>query len=199
VNAYEKRDRLLRALGYASYGQYLRSTTWENIRETVLRENNYCCVRCGRRATQVHHRHYSRAVLTGQNTRSLIAICYDCHTKAEREEDGSKRDIVEANHAIIGPKVRREKRKRPQGASPHKQGSPTIKEDRTKPPKPQKTERQRLLEKSEQLLRETQKRRARLMKKCPKCRGSVPNTQHGSIQGAKDAVSTGQAQRSARP
>lgn len=74
-----------------SYREYLASDLWKTIRARVLkRDNETCC--CGNRATQVHHREYSPAVMTGHNDAMLVSLCKPCHDWITYRPDGGKRD-----------------------------------------------------------------------------------------------------------
>ena len=39
---------------------YLNSEAWQRKRMLVLKRDNWCCVYCGGRATQVHHKRYAK-------------------------------------------------------------------------------------------------------------------------------------------
>ena len=101
---YQKRDELLISMGYSSYKDYLRSPTWKNIRERVLKRANGLCELCGRPAAQVHHLSYSREILRGdkRKLRHLIAICRVCHQSGEFAAD-QKVSRPEANRRMDRP------------------------------------------------------------------------------------------------
>lgn len=86
---YRYRDDNLRVLGFESYGAYLRSELWADIRARALAANTTGkCVKCGRKlATQVHHRSYDPATLRGDILGSLSCLCGRCHLRAERPQD----------------------------------------------------------------------------------------------------------------
>lgn len=98
--AYDKRDALLRRLGYPSFRAYLRSLAWFTIRTRVLYNAGGSCHFCGRQATQVHHGMYTRRNLTGQSTRHLYAVCDACHEAGERLPDGQKLSPVDATRRM---------------------------------------------------------------------------------------------------
>ena len=57
---------------------YLKSAAWQRKRFVVLRRDNWCCVHCGRPATQVHHKKYAQKI--GKEPIDwLESVCYDCH------------------------------------------------------------------------------------------------------------------------
>lgn len=39
---------------------YLKSDAWRRKRYVVLKRDNWTCVRCGAKATQVHHKRYAK-------------------------------------------------------------------------------------------------------------------------------------------
>jgi hypothetical protein len=88
---YRDRARNLKALGYASYRDYLHSDTWRLIRAKVLARTPICEVCSKNFATQVHHSVYNQAVLKGDDLLPLFAVCGGCHFKAEfRNRDKKK-------------------------------------------------------------------------------------------------------------
>jgi 5-methylcytosine-specific restriction endonuclease McrA len=63
------------------YGQYLKSDEWERKRYLVLKRDNYECVFCGARATQVHHKHYAKKNIGKEPIKWLVSVCEECHKK----------------------------------------------------------------------------------------------------------------------
>ena len=57
---------------------YLKSDAWERKRFVVLRRDNWCCVYCGARATQVHHRRYAKNI-GREPIEWLVSVCRACH------------------------------------------------------------------------------------------------------------------------
>lgn len=96
---YWDRNALLKQLGYASYGEYLDSPLWKDIRRKVLKEQPNCAS-CRRRAYVVHHMEYSKAVLLGEDTRPLKALCRVCHDQCEFGPRRRKRGLGEANGVL---------------------------------------------------------------------------------------------------
>ncbi len=89
---YQKRDEVLFRLGFASYGDYLKSPLWKVIREAKLAVDERCeC--CGDKAQQVHHLEYKRTVLTGKERHKLVSVCEPCHVKIEFTSEGQKRSF----------------------------------------------------------------------------------------------------------
>lgn len=82
-NPYEYRNENLKKLGFKNYQSYLRSELWKSIRSRVLQNAKFRCIRCRKKATQVHHRAYDMATLRGDELSALTAVCDRCHKKAE--------------------------------------------------------------------------------------------------------------------
>jgi len=52
---------------------YLKSDEWKRKRYVVFRRDNWRCVYCGARATQVHHKKYAKGILErSQSTGSSL-------------------------------------------------------------------------------------------------------------------------------
>lgn len=57
---------------------YLKSEAWQRKRYLVLKRDNWRCVYCGARATQVHHLKYAKNI--GREPIDwLVSICDECH------------------------------------------------------------------------------------------------------------------------
>ena len=82
---YIERNANLRSLGYASYNDYLSSSQWRQIRESVLMRDKRRCVCCCGSANQVHHRSYSIDALAGRDLskKALVSMCGACHRHIE--------------------------------------------------------------------------------------------------------------------
>ena len=60
------------------HNNYLKSDAWRRKRFVVLRRDNYRCVYCGDKATQVHHTRYARNI--GREPIDwLESVCRECH------------------------------------------------------------------------------------------------------------------------
>lgn len=99
---YAERDRILREMGYPTYGDYLRSQTWHDIRDAAFKRSGGKCQKCNRQANNVHHKDYSRATLEGKTLDKLIALCHWCHSTAEFLSNGRKRSLKEVNECLSG-------------------------------------------------------------------------------------------------
>ena len=57
---------------------YLKSEAWQRKRYVVFKRDNWRCVYCGARATQVHHLRYARNI--GKEPIDwLVSVCNECH------------------------------------------------------------------------------------------------------------------------
>ena len=57
---------------------YLKSDAWQRKRYIVLKRDNWRCVYCGARATQVHHLKYAKNI-GHEPIDWLVSICDECH------------------------------------------------------------------------------------------------------------------------
>lgn len=60
---------------------YLQSEEWKRKRYLVLKRDNWKCVYCGAKATQVHHKKYAKRNLGKEPIKWLVSICDNCHDK----------------------------------------------------------------------------------------------------------------------
>lgn len=58
---------------------YLKSDEWKRKRYVVLKRDNWCCVHCGARATQVHHKAYAPRNIGKEPIELLESVCKSCH------------------------------------------------------------------------------------------------------------------------
>lgn len=59
--------------------EYLKSDEWQRKRHVVLKRDNWLCVYCGRRATQVHHKKYAKNNIGREPIEWLVSVCNHCH------------------------------------------------------------------------------------------------------------------------
>ena len=59
--------------------EYLKSDAWQRKRYVVLKRDNWRCVYCGGRATQVHHKKYAKYNIGREPIEWLVSVCKDCH------------------------------------------------------------------------------------------------------------------------
>lgn len=88
--AYQTRLRNLKAIGFNSYPEYLRSDLWATIRGRVFKEISDKCKACNAPATEVHHRDYKTHMLLGHYIGDLVPLCRTCHHHIEFNSDGTK-------------------------------------------------------------------------------------------------------------
>lgn len=60
---------------------YLQSDAWQRKRYVVLKRDNWKCVYCGSKATQVHHKKYAKKNIGKEPIQWLVSICKTCHDK----------------------------------------------------------------------------------------------------------------------
>ncbi|MGB5820472.1 MAG: HNH endonuclease signature motif containing protein [Saonia sp.] len=58
---------------------YLKSDDWRRKRYVVLKRDNWKCVYCGKRATQVHHTRYAKYNIGKEPIDWLESVCKSCH------------------------------------------------------------------------------------------------------------------------
>lgn len=59
--------------------EYLKSDAWQRKRYVVLKRDNWRCVYCGVRATQVHHIRYAKRNIGKEPIDWLVSVCDNCH------------------------------------------------------------------------------------------------------------------------
>lgn len=59
--------------------EYLKSDEWMRKRYVVLKRDNWRCVYCGARATQVHHKKYAKRNIGSEPIKWLVSVCNSCH------------------------------------------------------------------------------------------------------------------------
>ncbi|MBK6936483.1 MAG: hypothetical protein IPH18_06055 [Chitinophagaceae bacterium] len=63
---------------------YLKSDVWKRKRYVVLKRDNWRCVYCGGRATQVHHKKYAKYNIGKEPIEWLVSVCTSCHDAQHR-------------------------------------------------------------------------------------------------------------------
>ena len=63
---------------------YLKSDAWKRKRYVVLKRDNWRCVHCGVRATQVHHKKYAPKNIGKEPIEWLESVCKTCHDSLHR-------------------------------------------------------------------------------------------------------------------
>jgi 5-methylcytosine-specific restriction endonuclease McrA len=58
---------------------YLKSDEWQRKRYVVLKRDGWKCLKCGKRATEVHHKKYSVKNIGKEPIHWLDSLCRSCH------------------------------------------------------------------------------------------------------------------------
>jgi 5-methylcytosine-specific restriction endonuclease McrA len=58
---------------------YLKSEDWKRKRYVVMKRDNWRCVYCGEKATEVHHKRYAKRKIGREPIHWLVSICKSCH------------------------------------------------------------------------------------------------------------------------
>ena len=58
---------------------YLKSDAWKRKRYVALKRDNWSCVYCDKRATQVHHKKYAKHNIGKEPIEWLESVCRSCH------------------------------------------------------------------------------------------------------------------------
>ncbi len=66
---------------------YLKSDAWKRKRYVVMKRDNWRCVYCGGRATQVHHKRYLKKNIGKEPIHWLVSICNPCHDTIHNKEN----------------------------------------------------------------------------------------------------------------
>ena len=91
---------------YAKHG-----TGWYSVRIKVLERDNYICIICGKKASEVHHWDGSGSNRPrkemNNSLNNLVSVCHRCHTKLDlilhggTFYKGMQREKIERNETII--------------------------------------------------------------------------------------------------
>jgi hypothetical protein len=103
-------DRLA-ALGYSSYGAYLRSSHWRGVRGRYERSKlPQHCYLCGAEKFQLHQRSYAR--LGNERLTDLLPLCQPCHNEVHDylREHRSKRVRLWTAARVLRKKNRKRSR-----------------------------------------------------------------------------------------
>lgn len=97
--SYQSRAWFLKKLGFRSYGDYLASDLWKQVRERVFEIKGRECFLCGKPATQAHHSRYHEADLVGRKLKYIHPVCGKCHEEIEFRR-GKKATLIQAKKAF---------------------------------------------------------------------------------------------------
>jgi hypothetical protein len=84
-----------------NYEKYLKSALWRRIRKRVLERDGGRCLRCGGKATRVHHRSYAEDVKSGNNDDMLASVCKGCHQVIHWDDFGKPRSAKETDRLLL--------------------------------------------------------------------------------------------------
>lgn len=90
MHSRKPQNKVLLALGYDSYAEYLEGAAWKAIRSAKLAVDPLCEI-CDANAEAVHHIAYDRETLVGKNAAGLVSVCNQCHRDIEFTSSGRKR------------------------------------------------------------------------------------------------------------
>ena len=62
---------------------YLKSPEWRKKRYLVLKRDNWRCVYCHAKATEVHHKQYAKEI-GREPIEWLVSICRPCHERQHK-------------------------------------------------------------------------------------------------------------------
>jgi hypothetical protein len=100
LEAYIKRNEVLKRMGFHSYQDYLKSWIWRAVRKKQLKKQPLC-TGCGEAATEVHHLVYDESTMRGFCDRGLVSICRTCHESVEFDERFNKLGIMDVNKKLL--------------------------------------------------------------------------------------------------
>ena len=68
------------------YAEYLKSDEWKERRKMLMEEADWTCMKCGEKATQLHHVSYEN-IGEEELIDDVIAVCKDCHDEIHGKGD----------------------------------------------------------------------------------------------------------------
>ena len=86
-NVYKQRKSALEKMGVASYEEYLKSETWDEIKRQVFAAKGYGCSCCRKFAKEIHHQSYDLETMQGRTLAFLWPVCRQCHRKTHFRGD----------------------------------------------------------------------------------------------------------------
>ena len=84
----------------SQYETYMRSELWKRIRHNVLTRDNAKCCCCNGKATNVHHRDYDSATMSGDALHRLVSICRKCHRDIHRDANGKRHGVRDTEQKL---------------------------------------------------------------------------------------------------
>lgn len=91
IRQFGKRNRILKADGFSTYQEFLKSAAWRQSKVNIQRKIDKgkvwygSCWCCGSKENlQLHHLKYTKANLTGRVGNHLRYVCKSCHETIHR-------------------------------------------------------------------------------------------------------------------
>ena len=81
-----------------AHREYLKSATWKDIREEVLKRDNYICQKCHKPGSDVHHKTYKN--WTNEKLEDLITLCRGCHEQWHSTQKATRKNKAIGTRAI---------------------------------------------------------------------------------------------------
>lgn len=85
------------------------SKVWVKCRPAFMRSKNFCCERCGRLATIVHHKKYINELNINNpditlEWDNLQALCTECHNVVHGCDEVCREDVMFNEHGDLVPR-----------------------------------------------------------------------------------------------
>jgi len=78
-------------IGFESYKDYLNHWMWQQKREQILGEIDFCNVcKCKGGNLEIHHTKEGYNRIPQERMRDLIVVCRECHEKIHKDEKDAK-------------------------------------------------------------------------------------------------------------
>lgn len=81
-----------------AHREYLKSATWKDIREEILKRDDYKCQKCGNTGYDVHHKTYKN--WGNEKLEDLITLCRTCHEQWHETEKTTRKSKSIGTRAI---------------------------------------------------------------------------------------------------
>jgi hypothetical protein len=83
-----------------AHREYLKSVTWQDIRQSVVDRDKNKCKQCGNKGYDVHHKHYKN--WGNEKLEDLITLCRACHEQYHASQKGTRKSKAIGTRAIFG-------------------------------------------------------------------------------------------------
>ena len=104
VSQFGSRNKKLLKIGYSSYGEYLKSDTWKQVKEYLLTIPEYhSCMACGcSKNLHFHHRSYKGLNKSIKRQKDwVVRLCDSCHLAVHELGTTSQCSLKGATKRII--------------------------------------------------------------------------------------------------